>query len=305
MTLRAVFAPLFRALAGRRDDPETVLPGREWAALLVELGLPPDTFQKALSSGSLHPHFHYRHFARPKKDGGTRSIHEPDAALKRIQREIVARLFAPEQCHPAAVAFQRKKSIADHVWPHAGAAVLITADIRDFFPTTGAARVEDWWRGRVDGRAARLLKLLTTHHGSLPQGAPTSPGLSNFLNRELDDRLARRADAVGASYTRYCDDMAFSWHQGQGPPSDFANAVRATLGEFGYTLHPKKGWLVHYRRDEPEVTGVILARNGRVRLRDDMRHAMDALAESHDPRDALRLAGYLAYEAMVIRRPGG
>lgn len=305
MSLRAVFAPLLRALGGRGEDPGPVLAGKGWADLLAELEIPSETFREILRAGSLHPHFHYRHFTRPKKTGGTRSIHEPDAALERIQREVVARHFVSEQAHPAATAYQHGKSIAHHVWPHADAELLITADVQDFFSSTKAGRVEDWWRGRVDGRAARLLTLLTTYQEALPQGAPTSPGLSNFLNRELDERLARRSATTGARYTRYCDDMVFSWHRGLGPSSDFENGVRATLSEFGYALHPKKGWRVHRRSDEPEITGVILTRNGKVRLRDAMRRTMDALAVSDHPQDAGRLAGCLAFEAMLAERPKG
>src|SRR5262249_29394764 len=144
------------------------------------------------------------------KGGGRREIVEPDVRLKRVQRAIIDRYFRDEQPHPAAVAYRKKKSIADHAWAHAGAEILITADVADFFPATAAGRVEDWWRERVGDGLARLLTLLTTYRGGLPQGAPTSPGLSNFLNRELDGRLAERAGAAGACYTRYCDDMVFS-----------------------------------------------------------------------------------------------
>ena len=91
------------------------------------------------------------------------------------------------------------------------------------------------------------MTLLTTHRGSLPQGAPTSPALSNCVNREMDERLTRRATAAGARVTRYCDDMLFCWRRGRGPASDFRSAVGATLSEFGYALHPRKGWGV-YRR---------------------------------------------------------
>jgi len=151
---------------------------------------------------------------RPKKDGGRREIAEPDAPLKRVQYQIIARYFKGERPHAAAVAYQKGKSTADHVWAHAGAEVVVTADVQDFFPSTRADRVEDWWRERVDDDTARLLTLLTTLRGGLPQGAPTSPGLSNFVNGELDARLARRAEAAGARYTRYCDDLAFSWPNG-------------------------------------------------------------------------------------------
>jgi hypothetical protein len=312
MTLRAAFAPLLRALAGGRDpgrdgpvraDAPSLGPG--WDDLLAELRLPRQAFGEVLAAGSLRPHFHYRAFTRAKKGGGQREIVEPDVKLKRIQREIITRFFAPEKPHPAAVAYRAKKSVADHVWPHAGARLLIAADVQDFFPSTTAGRVEDWWRERVDAQPARLLTLLTTYRGGLPQGAPTSPGLSNLLNRDLDERLAGRAGDAGARYTRYCDDLVFSWHTRLGPPSDFEAGVRGTLTEFGYTLHPKKGWRVHRGGDEPEITGLILGRHGGVRLPDDMRQTMRTLARSKDPRDAQRLAGYRGYAAMVLDRRKG
>jgi hypothetical protein len=309
MTLRAVFAPLLNALAGGRrlrpDRPakgEALRLGGEWDELLAQLRLPANAFEELAAAGSLHPHFHYRHFTRPKKDGGRREIVEPDVKLKRVQRAVLSHFLTPEKPHPAAVAYRRTKSIADHVWPHAGAEVLVTADVQDFFPSTAAGRVEEWWRQRVGDVRARLLTVLTTYRGALPQGAPTSPALSNLVNYELDERLAGRAAGAGACYTRYCDDVVFSWRRGPGPPSDFEPGVRATLHEFGYTLHPKKGWQVHHRRDEPQVTGVILHRHGGVRLPDRLRRVMRTLSRSNDPGDAQRLAGYRGYKAMVLKK---
>ncbi|HEY7327634.1 MAG TPA: reverse transcriptase family protein [Gemmataceae bacterium] len=282
---------------------QTLALGREWRDLLEKCGLPDTVFQEVVSAGSLHPSFQYRHFSKPKKHGGRREIFEPDVNLKRIQRELIASYFKGEQLHPAAIAYRKDKSIAHHVWPHAGAEWLITADVADFFPATREDRIEDWWGERADTTLARLLTILTTYRGSLPQGAPTSPGLSNLVNCELDERLTRRAGAAGARYTRYCDDMVFSWPRRMGPPSDFENGVRATLHEFGYTLHPNKGWRVYQRRDEPEITGVILTRHGRVRLPDHFRRVIRRLGRSDNPLDAFRLAGYLGYQAMIQKRP--
>jgi hypothetical protein len=306
--VQAILASLWRTLKGGR--PAAQGPGAgtapfaaDWAALLARRGLPPQALRDVVETGSLQPHFHYRHFRKPKKDGGWREIAEPDAALKRVQHEIIARYFQDEQPHPAAVAYQKGKSTAEHVWAHAGSEVVITADVEDFFPSTRADRVERWWRERVDEDMARLLALLTTLDGGLPQGAPTSPGLSNFVNRDLDALLARRAEAAGARYTRYCDDLAFSWTNVFGPPSGFERGARAALHEFGYVLHPKKGWRVYQRHDEPEITGVVLTRHGGVRLPDRLRRVMHALARSNDARDAQRLEGYQGYAAMVTRRP--
>ncbi len=310
-----IFAPLLWALTGGRYPAQAgliqarsvseghTLPRLRFGLVSSPFGLSLSTVQEMVTAGSLHPHFHYRHFTRPKKDGGQREIAEPDTRLKEIQHEILACYLQAEQPYAAAVAYRKKKSIAHHVWPHAGADLLITADIQDFFPSTCVGRIEDWWRERVDAGLVRLLTLLTTYRGGLPQGAPTSPALSNLVNRDLDERLARRAGSAGAVYTRYCDDMVFSWRGGLLPPSDFEDGVRGVLHEFGYSLHPRKGWRVHHRRDEPEITGVILTRHGGVRLPDRLRQRMLLLERSDDPRDMERLAGYQGYEVMVEKRP--
>jgi hypothetical protein len=305
----SIFAALKRTLSRGRSVPtphaaESAFSFEaNWAPLLANLKLPPHAIREVVTSGSLGPHFRYHRFHKPKKNGKPREISEPDARLKRIQHEIIARYFASEQIHPAAVAYQRGKSTADHIWMHAGSEVIVVADIQDFFPNTRAARIEDWWRARVDSDTARLLTLLTTDRGGLPQGAPTSPGLSNFVNRELDTTLAHRAGIAGARYTRYCDDLAFSWPVGSGPPSGFEPGVRAALHEFGYVLHPTKGWRVYDRRDEPEITGAVLTRSGGVRLPDRIRKIMWKLAVSENPHASQRLGGYEGYEEMVTQSP--
>jgi RNA-directed DNA polymerase len=311
MNVWPAFAPLWRAVTGARTKQSRSRPGREyefearWVGLLVRLGLPPRAFADVLQSESLHPHFDYRRYWKRKKGGGQREIAEPDAKLKSVQYAILKRHLSGEPPHAAATAYQKGKSTAHHVWAHAGAEILVTADVQDFFPSTREGRVEDWWRERVDSDEARLLTLLTTDRGALPQGAPTSPALSNLVNVELDERLSLRATATGGRYTRYCDDLAFSWPRGPEPPSDFEAGVRAVLHEFGYLLHPEKGWKVYHQlRGEPEITGVILTHRG-VRLPEAMKRKMRRLAGSDDPADARRLDGYLGYEAMVTKRPKG
>jgi hypothetical protein len=301
MSWRVAFGPLLRALTGGRFPTQSG-PATTGVSPLAISHLTSQAFADLLKTGSLYPHFHYRPFTRPKKDGTRREIVEPDARLKRVQREIVTR-YLQEEPHDAAIAYRRKKSVADHVWAHADADWLVTADVQDFFPSTSAGRVEDWWRQRVGDEPGRVLTLLTTFRGALPQGAPTSPTLSNLINFEMDEKLTNRAQLAGARYTRYCDDLVFSWRLGAVPPSDFETAVRATLSEFGYTLHPAKGWRLHSRLDEPEITGAILTRYGRVRLPERLRKKMRALERSSDPRDAQRLSGYMGYEEMIGKKP--
>jgi hypothetical protein len=302
-----IFAALARTLSrGHPTAPRVESPSSfeaEWAGPLANLKLPPHALRDVVAAGTLAPHFHYRRFHKRKSDGGRREIAEPDPRLKRLQHAIITRYFTHERPHPAAIAYQKGKSTPDHIWAHAGAEVVVLADVRDFFPSTCAHRVEAWWRGRVEADAAQLLALLTTDRGGLPQGAPTSPGLSNFVNHELDTLLAQRAGFAGARYTRYCDDLAFSWPTESGPPSGFEAGVRSALSEFGYELNGTKGWCVFDRCDEPEVTGAILTRAGGVRLPDRLRRVMRELARSGNPRDAQRLRGYEGYAAMISRPP--
>jgi RNA-directed DNA polymerase len=276
----------------------------EWSlyGMAYRLGLDMETAYRLMDGGPLPPRFRYRHFTIPKRDGTPREIVEPGPALKIVQRKILKLYLNKPKPHPAALGFRRKKSIADHAWAHVGAAIIITADIENFFPNTSRQRVKGWWRQQgYSTLEVRLLTSLTTYRGCLPQGAPTSPALSNLINNEMDAALERHTRQGGGKYTRYADDLVFSWPGGSEPPADFEQTVRAVLRQSGYRLHPRKGWRVWRRSDEPEVTGLVLKRRGGVDIPDSMRYVMKCLAASDDPGDQRRLTGYRGYESMIRR----
>src|SRR6185295_19177959 len=122
--------------------------------------------------------------------------------LKRVQRLILRRLLRRLRSHTAAHGFERGRSIVTAALPHARRAVVLRMDVHDFFLSTKSEKVSSYFR-RVgwNAEAATLLTKLCTHRGGLPQGAPTSPRLSNLLNFRLDARLSALARAHGASYT--------------------------------------------------------------------------------------------------------
>lgn len=258
-----------------------------------------------LVRGQLPNGYAYRHFSVPKRDGSPRHLAEPGPLLKTMQHNILANMLAREKPNPSAVGYRKRMSVADHLWPHAGGRTIITADVRDFFPSTTRHRVRAYWRthSRVStDDELQLLTNLTTYRGSLPQGAPTSPALSNLVNRELDGRLRKLTTAQGGTYTRYADDMVFSWMARARPPSDFEPTVRRILREYGYHLHGEKGWRVWSRADEPEFTGGRLTRRGGVDVTRAMDATMHELSRSTDTDDALRLMGYRGYQQMLRRR---
>jgi retron-type reverse transcriptase len=205
----------------------------------------------------------YALFRLPKRSGGTRPIHIPSGPLKALQRRVLRRILARLRAHPAATGFERGHSIVTHALPHVGKDVVVRLDIKDFFGSIRRAMVERFFLAiGWDAQAARLLTDLCTHDGSLPQGAPTSPRLSNLVNWRLDERLSALAQKLGASYSRYADDMTFSLlAQGDATPHTANRIIRlakSILADEGYAMHAHKKLRVYRRGDRQMVTGLVV-----------------------------------------------
>jgi retron-type reverse transcriptase len=268
----------------------------------------------------------YRELHLPKRDGKLRLIHAPDAALKTVQRAILRRVLGKLSAHPAAMGFEPGKSIVTNARPHLGAKLIVKLDIRDFFNSTTAPRVSAYFRAiGWSGEVAALLARLTTYKGSLPQGAPTSPRLSNLVNYQLDVRLFARAMKLGAIYTRYADDITFSLGDRQGlmrvqnpktlqagmQPvtsahrhaivSQLVSTARSVAGSYGYKLNTRK-FRVATQHDRMLVTGIVV--NEKLNLPRDMRRRMRAAAYNlaHGKETSLSaeaLRGWQAFAQMV------
>jgi RNA-directed DNA polymerase len=212
----------------------------------------------------------YKRFEIPKKSGGTREITAPTDELKAVQRRVLSRVLGRLRAHACATGFERGHSIVTHARAHVGQDVVIKLDIRDFFSNTKAKRVEAYFR-RIgwDAEAARALTRLTTYEGKLPQGAPTSPRLSNLVNHRLDARLAGLARACGMAYSRYADDITFSgpaWRPSKeanakvAHANDVIHATKVILELEGYALHTEKKLRLARRHDRQLVTGLVVNR---------------------------------------------
>jgi len=212
----------------------------------------------------------YHAFEIPKRSGGRRRILAPSAPLKALQRRVLHRLLRRLRAHPSATGFERRHSIATNALPHTGQAVVVRLDLKEFFQSTSAARVEAYFRTiGWDAQAARLLTELCTYEGSLPQGAPTSPRLSNLVNHRLDARLAALAEARGMAYSRYADDITFSGGDDAGTGAvsrprvagrinELIYATKRIAKEEGYTLHIAKKLRIARRHDRQMVTGLVV-----------------------------------------------
>jgi RNA-directed DNA polymerase len=171
----------------------------------------------------------YRYRWEPKARG-FRLLEIPKARLKALQRKVLHGILDAIPAHPAAHGFVEGRSPRTFAAEHAGKAIVLRIDLQDFFATVRAGKVFGVFRtaGYPD-EVARLLAALCVNRAPLrllvgapfetrrrfgdkhlPQGAPTSPALANLCARGLDVRLAAAAAAVGATYSRYADDLAFS-----------------------------------------------------------------------------------------------
>jgi retron-type reverse transcriptase len=153
----------------------------------------------------------YRSFEIPKRKGGTRVIQSPYPALKLLQRWILDNILSKIQLNSAATGFIQNKSLLENVLPHVGSNSYLKMDLKDFFPSISFKRVYPvFLRCGYSKKIAYYLASFCCVNGVLPQGAPTSPALSNIICKRLDARLFRLGERFGLRYTRYADDIAFS-----------------------------------------------------------------------------------------------
>lgn len=217
------------------------------------LGLSPGQLDWFAQTGrcpqaSKNPKFaHYRYHWIAKADGSPRLIEAPKEKLRAIQRHILHGILDRVPLHDAACGCVRGRSVVDYARRHAGQPLLLKMDLRDFFTSIDAGRIQALFRTLgYPPASARYLTGLTTQRtplavlrqapspeypspeerrrqqawrqrfatGHLPQGAPTSPALANLCTYRLDLRLDAAARACGATYSRYVDDLAVSLAHG-------------------------------------------------------------------------------------------
>ncbi len=142
---------------------------------------------------------------------------------------------------------------------HVNKAVIIKLDIRNFFASSTEKRIKKYFEKiGWNSEAADFLTRVTTFEGGLPQGAPTSPRLSNLINYRLDARLKGLADYFSASYTRYADDLTFSLQSDSRPDiQQILSLTRRILLAYGYLLNTKKTKVLR-KHQQQRVTGLVV-----------------------------------------------
>lgn len=232
---------------------------------------------------------HYHRFTIPKRTGGQRVISAPKRRLRTAQGWVLASIFAGLEVHPAAAAFRPKRSILDNAATHAGRAVVVRVDLKDFFPSITFRRVKGLFEsfGYNEG-IATLLALITTEapratlsldgqkrfvsigERQLPQGACTSPAITNVLCRKLDRRLTGAAQSFGFIYSRYADDLVFSHQSGDAPLGALLALLRMILTQEGFTINEAKTAIMRGHQRQT-VTGLVVNGEAPRLSREDLR----------------------------------
>jgi RNA-directed DNA polymerase len=213
----------------------------------------------------------YRTFIIRKRNGGQRLIAAPEPKLVAVQRWIVDEVLLKRQSHSASFAYSRGASPLNCARRHLGARWLVKVDIHDFFESISERRaffvfLSCGYQPLVSFELARLCTRISTGRsvndqqwqvdrrsngiaaysrglmGHLPQGAPTSPLLSNLVSKPLDTVIEKVAEKYNVTYTRYSDDLAFS------TSGDFTHQIAThlltdvehVLAAFGHIMHRKK-----------------------------------------------------------------
>ncbi|MFW6162978.1 MAG: reverse transcriptase family protein, partial [Planctomycetota bacterium] len=216
---------------------------------------------------------HYITFAVPKTTGGYRVLYAPKARLKQAQRWVHRRILDRVPLPDAVHGFAHGRSIHTNAAQHAGQAMVLTADLENFFPSITYRRVRGIFQAIGYGEEVAIaLGLLCTvkpapkvceflggqHHRLLPQGAPTSPTLANLACRRLDARLGGLARAFGCTYTRYADDLTFSGDEAfERALPRFLPLLRRIIDEEGFRVNRRK---MHFARRgaRQRVTGLVV-----------------------------------------------
>jgi RNA-directed DNA polymerase len=219
----------------------------------------------------LPEHQRYKRFEIPKKRGGSREIFAPATALKVVQQKLNQVLQSVYEVKPSAHGFVPEKSIVSNAQPHARKKYVLNLDLKDFFPSINFGRVRGLFMGYPYHRnheVATTLAQICCFNGYLPQGAPTSPIISNMLCAKLDAQLQRLAKKYRSTYTRYADDITFSTSRPNFPASlayfsdDIGNVqigdeLKSIIQENGFEIHEQKSRLqINSRRQE--VTGLTV-----------------------------------------------
>ena len=205
-------------------------------------------------SNHIEEHYHVQYI--PKKKGGKRKLLIPDALLGRIQKNILRNVLEERKVSSYAKAYVKGMGIVENARPHSYADTILKLDIEDFFEQITYIMVYQkvFPEKYVPSAIRTMLTHFCCYHDYLPQGASTSPMISNLVMYSFDEYMGKWCEERKICYTRYSDDLTFS---GDFDVKEVKNKVRSFLEKMGFSLNEKKTKVLKpYQRQT--VTGIVV-----------------------------------------------
>lgn len=213
-----------------------------------------------------------------KKGGGTRLIKAPEQRLKELQARLSDTLYSAindledKYGKRRSFGFEKGVGIYENALSHSHKRWVFNVDLADFFPSINFGRVISFFKKntdlQLDPKIATLIAQIACHDNQLPQGAPSSPVISNLICGSLDYRLSKLARRARCDYSRYVDDITFSTNEREfssllaSPASDeqgweASEELVGRIAASGFALNPTKTRMAH-RRSRQVVTGLVV-----------------------------------------------
>jgi len=214
-----------------------------------------------LKRAAVYTNYYYRDFFITKKNGKLREISEPLPSLKDIQIWILKNILSNIEVNNFAKAYRKKVGLRDNLKFHKDQPKVLTLDIRDFFTSIKIESVQQIFRTLgYSAYLSNLMAKLCCKNNSLPQGAPTSPYLSNIFFKTTDESISNYCIKNKIKYTRYADDLTFS---GDFNTKELLDFVSLELDTIGLVLNNKKTRLMKPGTRQI-VTGIVVNKKPQV-----------------------------------------
>lgn len=225
---------------------------RELSSIEKDLGFSAKTLYGL--SNSLEKHYHTVYL--PKSDGSKRKLSVPDLILKPVQKSIADNILIQYPISKYAKAYKPGSSIQKNARPHVGKKKILKLDIEGFFDHILYSRVKDtvFYEEKYSESIRILLTMLCYYNDSLPQGAPTSPAITNIIMYDFDETVGTFCNEKNIAYTRYCDDMTFS---GCFDEREIISFVKGELRKLGLFLKNRKTAVISASKRQV-VTGIVV-----------------------------------------------
>jgi RNA-directed DNA polymerase len=226
-----------------------------------------------LKKAALHTSYYYRDFEITKKNGKKRPISEPLPSLKEIQIWILKNILENVPVSPFAKAYKPKTSLIENLKFHKNQPKVFTLDLENFFLSIKIETVEKvFLELDYSKMVSNLLAKLCTRDNALPQGAPTSPYLSNLIFNEADAIISDFCKKEKIRYTRYADDLSFS---GNFDENGLLDKVTDTIENLNLHINKSKTKLMTPNTRQT-VTGIVVNDKPQVvfHKRNELRQAM-------------------------------